>query len=179
MQARSTSKDGQDFAISLANEQSRHTVDEQALIEAARAVLANSDFDSANVSLAVVDDVTIHELNRRHLNHDWPTDVLSFVLDDDGNHLEGEVIISADTAAATAAEVGSPAVAEQVLYVVHGMLHLVGYEDATAADRSAMRAAEAALLRSLGWEPPRGLDDGTCDSTSVAAGNDHPGATVP
>ena len=39
-------------------------------------------FDSATISLAVVDDDTIHELNRRHLDHDWPTDVLSFVLED-------------------------------------------------------------------------------------------------
>ena len=63
------------------------------------------------------------------MNHDWPTDVLSFVLDDDDGHLEGEVIISADTAAAAAAEVGWPAAAEQLLYVIHGMLHLVGYRD--------------------------------------------------
>jgi probable rRNA maturation factor len=179
MQARSTSKDGQDFAISLANEQSRHAVNEQSLIDAARAVLRKSDFRSANVSLAVVDDAKIHELNRRHLNHDWPTDVLSFVLDDDGNHLEGEVIISADTAAATAAEVGAAAVAEQVLYVIHGMLHLVGHDDTTADDRRTMRAAEAELLRSLGWESPRGFDDETCGSASVAASNVHPGTTAP
>ena len=51
-------------------------------------------------ALAVVDDAAMQELNRQFLNHDWPTDVLSFALQDDGDHLEGEVIISADTAAA-------------------------------------------------------------------------------
>src|SRR3954471_17469195 len=76
------------FEISLTNEQSRHAVDEQRLIEAARAVLQDSEFSSAAISLAVVDDETIHELNRRHLNHDYATDVLSFVLEDDGQHLE-------------------------------------------------------------------------------------------
>ena len=93
--------------------------------------MADSNFDSARLSLAVVDDPTIHELNRRHLNHDWPTDVLSFVLEERDGHLEGEVILSADTAAAAATEVGWPAAAEQLLYVIHGMLHLVGYRDKT------------------------------------------------
>ena len=51
--------------------------------------------------MAVVDDPTIHDLNRRFLDHDEPTDVLSFMLDDEGGRLEGDVIVSADTAART------------------------------------------------------------------------------
>src|SRR3954466_3253520 len=115
------------FEISLTNQQSRHAVDEARLIDAARAVLRDSEFSSAAISLAVVDDETIHELNRRHLDHDYATDVLSFVLEDDGQHLEGEVILSADTAAAAAEELGHAAAEEQLLYVIHGMLHLVGH----------------------------------------------------
>src|SRR5438552_10233931 len=94
----------QGFDISLTNQQSRNAVEKRRLVDAARAVLRDSRFLSAAISLAVVDDATIHELNRRHLNHDWPTDVLSFVLNESESHLEGEVIISADTAAAAAAE---------------------------------------------------------------------------
>src|SRR4051812_7537043 len=97
------------FQIAVSNEQTRHTIDEPRLIQAVEAVLHDSPYYSAAISLAVVDDPTIHELNRRHLDHDWPTDVLSFVLDDDGTHLEGEVIISADTAAAAAKEIGHTA----------------------------------------------------------------------
>ncbi len=123
--------------LRLSNQQSRHPVDEAQLIEAATAVLQDSAFSSAAISLAVVDDATIHELNRRYLDHDWPTDVLSFVLEDDGDHLEGEVILSADTAAAAAAEVGWPAADEQLLYVIHGMLHLVGYDDKSRGRRRA------------------------------------------
>src|SRR5436190_1592837 len=117
------------FQIALSNQQSRHAVDEQKLREAALAVLNNSAFSSAAISIAVVDDATIHELNRRHLDHDWPTDVMSFVLEDNNGHLEGEVIISADTAAAAAEELGCTADREQLLYLIHGMLHLVGYRD--------------------------------------------------
>jgi probable rRNA maturation factor len=145
----------QEFEISLNNQQSRHDVDERRLMDAARAVLQDSAYSSAAISLAIVDDDAIHALNRRHLEHDWPTDVLSFVLDDDGEHLEGEVILSADTAATAAEELGHSAAEEQLLYVVHGMLHLVGYDDKSDADAQKMRAAEARFLRHLGVELSR------------------------
>jgi probable rRNA maturation factor len=144
------------FEISLTNEQSRHAVDEARLIDAARAVMQDSEFSSAAISLAVVDDDTIQELNRRHLDHDYATDVLSFVLEDDGRHLEGEVILSADTAAAAALEVGTSAEHEQLLYVVHGMLHLVGYRDKSDEEAREMRAAEDRYLRQFEVGLPRG-----------------------
>jgi probable rRNA maturation factor len=138
------------FEIALTNQQSRHPVQEDQLISAARAVLQDSDFSSAAISLAIVDDETIHGLNRRHLNHDYPTDVLSFVLSDDGSHLEGEVIVSADTANSNANEHGTSPAEEQLLYVIHGMLHLTGYRDKSAADAQEMRAAEAGYLQQFG-----------------------------
>lgn len=140
------------FEILISNGQSAHAIDEQQLVAAARAVLQESDFNSAMISLAIVDDPTIHELNRQFLNHDWPTDVLSFALQDDGSHLEGEVIISADTAAASAAEIGCTPAAEQLLYVIHGVLHLVGFRDKTPADAHQMRLAEAQFLSQFGWD---------------------------
>jgi probable rRNA maturation factor len=138
------------FQIALSNQQSRHTVDGPRLVEAATAVLEDSDFRSANISLAVVDDKTMHELNRRHLEHDYPTDVLSFVLEDDGDHLEGEVILSADTAASVAGDLGHSPAHEQLLYVIHGVLHLVGYDDHSDVDTEKMRAAEDRYLQQLG-----------------------------
>jgi probable rRNA maturation factor len=148
------------YDISIANQQTRHAVDEPMLIDAARAVLADSGYESAAISLAVVDDATIHELNRRCLNHDWPTDVLSYVLSDEDEHLEGEVIISADTAATSAAELGCTSAAEQLLYVIHGMLHLVGYLDKSPAEGERMRAAEARFLRRFGVEPVPSVSSG-------------------
>jgi len=150
--ANDNSSDG--LAIALANQQSVHAVDERQLLEAARCVLQDAAMTSAAISLAVVDDPTIHDLNQRYLGHDWPTDVLSFVLDERGGHLEGEVVLSADTAAAAAAEIGWPPAAEQLLYVVHGMLHLIGYNDKTLAETRRMRDAEAGYLRRFGFEHP-------------------------
>jgi probable rRNA maturation factor len=143
------------YQIALSNQQSGHPVNESQLTEAATAVLQDSTFSSAAISLAVVDDETILELNRRHLDHDWPTDVLSFVLEDNGDHLEGEVILSADTAATAANELGNSAAEEQLLYVVHGMLHLIGYDDKSDADAQEMRAAEVRYLQQFGVELSR------------------------
>lgn len=143
-----------EWIVSLSNNQSVHAVDERQLLDAVRAVLEDSAFVSAEISLAVVDDPTIHDLNRRFLKHDWPTDVLSFVLDDRNAHLEGEVILSADTAAAEAAEIGWSASAEQLLYVIHGTLHLIGYRDKSEQETAAMRAAEKRYLDHFGYRQP-------------------------
>jgi probable rRNA maturation factor len=171
------------FEVLISNGQSGHAVDEGQLVAAARAVLQESDFNSAMISLAVVDDATIHDLNRQFLNHDWSTDVLSFALQDDGEHLEGEVIISADTAAVVAEELGCTAEAEQLLYVIHGMLHLVGYRDKTPEDAHEMRVAEAKFLGQFGWDatfrnPCGGEAEGRPGSEGADAGQKADGATT-
>jgi probable rRNA maturation factor len=150
--AHDSSRNG--FELSLANQQSAHAVDEPRLLAAARRVVQDSPYTSAAISLAVVDDPTIHALNCRFLGHDYPTDVLSFVLDQRDGHLEGEVIVSADTAAAAAVEWGWPAADEQLLYVIHGLLHLIGHRDKTPADAQRMRAAEEQHLRRSGVDLP-------------------------
>jgi probable rRNA maturation factor len=146
-----------DYVIELADEQSDHAIDREQLIEAARGVLQESGIDSASISLAVVDDATIHELNRRYLDHDWPTDVLSFALENQDGRLVGEVILSADTAAAAAAEAEWPLAAELLLYVIHGLLHLVGHDDKSPVAVRQMRAAESHHLRRFGFERPEGF----------------------
>jgi probable rRNA maturation factor len=138
------------FELSLANEQSAHAVDQERLLSAARSVLEDSRFKSATISLAVVDDATIHAINLEFLEHDYPTDVLSFTLDDMGGHLNGEIVLSADTAAEAACEHSTTAAHEQLLYVIHGMLHLVGYDDVNATDAERMRSAEQQYLRQCG-----------------------------
>jgi probable rRNA maturation factor len=138
------------FELSLANEQSVHAVDEERLLSAARRVLDDSPFKSATISVAVVDDPTIHALNRQFLAHDYPTDVLSFTFDASGDYVDGEIILSADTAATAADEHGTTAAQEQLLYVIHGMLHLIGYDDVAPADAERMRAAEQKYLQAAG-----------------------------
>jgi probable rRNA maturation factor len=135
--------------ISLTNE-TETLVDAEQINLAIRWALADSPYDEAIVSIAVVDDETIHELNRQFLAHDYPTDVLSFTLEDDPPRLEGEIIVSVDTARQNAFEAGWSADDELLLYVIHGTLHLAGYLDKDPEDYAAMRAAEAAVLDRLG-----------------------------
>ena len=142
--------------IFIANEQQTLAIDESRLAAAVRSVLEESPYEIATVSVAVVDDPTIHALNRRYLEHDYPTDVLSFVLEDDGRQLHGELVASADTAARNAVEYGWSAADELLLYLVHGTLHLVGHRDAEPAQIAAMRRAEAAQLEKLGVAVPAG-----------------------
>lgn len=135
--------------ISLTNE-TETPVDVEQIERAIRWALADSPYEEAIVSVAIVDDDTIHELNQQFLAHDYPTDVLSFTLEDDPPRLEGEIIASVDTARQNALEAGWSADDELLLYVIHGTLHLAGYLDKDPEDYVEMRAAEAAVLDRLG-----------------------------
>lgn len=141
------------FSIEICNRQTALDFDADRLRRAAEAVMRDADVVDAALSIAVVDDPAMHQLNRQYLNHDYPTDVLSFTLERQGGHLEGEVIVSSETALRAAAHYGWSAEAELLLYVIHGTLHLVGYDDGDAASRGEMRAAERRYLANFGFEP--------------------------
>lgn len=97
------------------------------------------------LSVAIVNDDTIAEINERFLAHTGPTDVISFDL---GDGL-GELIVSAERAVAMAKKLRRPPRGELALYLVHGLLHLAGMDDHTAVGRRAMRTAERRILRQL------------------------------
>ncbi len=141
------------LTIEINNDQASLVVDEERLRQAVENVLAAGGIAAGEVSVAIVDDPTIHRLNVEFLQHDYPTDVLSFLLEREGNRLEGEVIASADTAIRNAEKYGWPPADELLLYVIHGTLHLVGFDDATDELQAVMRAAEAEHLARFGLEP--------------------------
>ncbi len=136
------------ISIEVSNRQSILVIEPDRLAEAVHAVLVGESVDTACVSLAIVDDPTIHALNRRYLRHDYPTDVLSFVLED--NPLDGEIIVSAETAIRCAAEYDWNATDELTLYLIHGALHLVGYDDQDEDARREMRQLEQHYLDQQG-----------------------------
>src|SRR6185437_13912788 len=86
----------------------RHAVDSARLKKSVRSILKDAGIKSAEISIAIVNDERMHALNRQYLQHDYPTDVLSFVLarDERAGSLVGEIIASSDYAAREAAEYG-------------------------------------------------------------------------
>src|SRR5262249_45640630 len=99
----------------------------------------------ATLSVVIVSDATIAKLNARYHNTPGPTDILSF----DYGEGHGELIISVEHAVAQAGRFRTSPGRELVLYVVHGILHLHGYDDRLEPDRRRMRAAERRLLACL------------------------------
>lgn len=136
--------------IEVNNQQQTLPIDAPLLIAAVRGVLAEAGVAQGEISIAVVDDETMRGLNVKYLDHDWPTDVLSFVIEADGDSLEGQLIVSAETAARVAPQYDWSAADEMLLYVIHGALHLVGYDDHSDEDRRRMRAAEQRHLAEVG-----------------------------
>ncbi len=137
--------------IAIASPQEVVPIDRGLLRTVARTVLEGEDQADADISLAFVDNSTIHRLNKRYLDHDEPTDVLSFPLSGPGaKRLQGELVIGAELAFAQAQERGHDVQAELALYVIHGLLHLCGHDDMTEADAALMREKEKAYLKQLG-----------------------------
>lgn len=121
-------------------------IDGDRLVNVAGRILADHGIQNGALSIAVVDDETIHRMNVESLNHDYPTDVLSYLFESRDGWLEGEIVVSSDTAKSRAAEFNMQPTDELTLYVIHGALHLVGFEDDNDEARLKMREMERRYL---------------------------------
>jgi rRNA maturation RNase YbeY len=97
------------------------------------------------VTVLFVGDRAMKDLNRRHLRHDWTTDVLSFSYGE-GRTLEGEIVVNLDQARRQAPMFGATYRQEVSRLIVHGLLHLAGHDDRTIAQRNAMHRREDRYL---------------------------------
>ena len=136
------------IGVSVASPQELVPLEYQRLKECARAVLEGEGVKEAKVTLAFVDDATIAGLNKRFLDHEGPTDVITFPYSR-GKKLEGEVVIGVEVAQREAAERGHDVNTELCLYVIHGTLHLCGYDDRDRKGAAQMRTKERAYLKQL------------------------------
>lgn len=121
----------------------------RARIKAAAAGALNAlGHRNVELSILLTDDAGIRELNREYRGKDKPTDVLSFPMND--AELLGDIVISMDRAAAQAEEFGCTVMEEEARLLVHGLLHLLGYDHVKGGRQAAkMRAKEAEVLKAL------------------------------
>jgi probable rRNA maturation factor len=112
------------------------------LVGAAADALAAEGAELQSLSLALVDDERIVALNRRLLGSDEPTDVIAFEVEEG----HGEIIVSVDTAARQAADLGHSLTDELRFLVVHGALHVLGWDDTDPSDRQLMLERQHEIL---------------------------------
>ena len=133
---------GQPSATILVSDRQSSSVDEDGLTALARETLLGEGVRSSELSVSFVEDAEMAELHVRYMDEAGPTDVLSFPLDDeehDGVRMLGDVVIAPAVAARNNPQ--DPA-AELRLLLVHGILHILGYDHETAEERASMWALQ-------------------------------------
>lgn len=129
---------------------------EGSLVRAAEAALEHGERPHLELQLVLVSDETLAEMHGRFLGDDSPTDVMAFDLGEDEEGPGGEVYVSVDCARRVSEQRGGAFDRELALYVVHGCLHLCGFDDHEESDRARMREAERHVLHGLGYPPDHG-----------------------
>ena len=141
--------------IDVTNLQDMVPVDRRAVRRVARAALGDLP---GCYSFVFVDDRQMRDVNREHLGRDRTTDVIAFSFGDapvTHDDCAGEVIVSAQRALEEARRRKLDVAAELALYIVHGSLHMVGFEDATPRQAAEMHTREKELLAELGYDVER------------------------
>jgi rRNA maturation RNase YbeY len=136
-------------ALAIEHDHPSLALDEKTLDRLVRYTVDAEGASLVHVSLVLTDHETVRRLNQDYLDHDYNTDVLSFSLraeDEATDAVEGEVYVDLDTAAERHEEFDTSFEREAYRYVVHGVLHLLGYDDATESGQEAMRVQEDDVL---------------------------------
>ncbi len=161
------------YELDISARQDHVRVDKAYVRRVTQTVLADEQVAAARISVALADNTTVRRVNRDFFGHDYDTDVISFVFESTpefasprtksrkmakkvarprgaGLSIDGEVLVSAEMAAEMAGRFGWSALDELTLYLVHGLLHLCGYDDLSTAERRVMRQRERDVLALLG-----------------------------
>lgn len=135
------------LSLEINNQSSSLFNPEAATIALFEAIHASGRFpiNEGELSIAFVSDAEIARLHANFMNDSSPTDVITFPAQPEMKSA-GEIIVSVDHAHSRAAELGEPFSRELSLYLVHGWLHLAGYDDRKESDRAKMRKAEQKAL---------------------------------
>ena len=140
--------------IEVANMQDALKVKASNIKKMLKSVLKKENVKNAEISVALVDNKKIVELNKKYLNKGQGTDVLSFLLDtnfDGQGTILGDIITSCEMAKESARRLKITAQAEVMNYIIHGLLHILGYDDDTSKKRHKMHNFQRAILEDFGY----------------------------
>lgn len=136
--------------ITVSNRQKIIPVDKAILRKLVRFVAEQEGCDIVSIDVAIVSADEIERLNREYLGREGITDVMSFDLSEPGSAgLDGQIVICADAAATQGRRYGLSIQEEMMLYVIHGLLHLAGYDDTSEALAGKMRTRQGEILRNF------------------------------
>jgi len=133
-------------AVEIVNAHPRKRVQKKSIVQLVRRVLKAERARSRELNIVFVTDRAMKRLNKKFLSRTGTTDVISFRLDDH-QHIEGEVYVNLDQAERQAREFQIKNRAEVGRLVVHGVLHVIGYEDDTTHKRKVMQTLEDKYLQ--------------------------------
>ncbi len=114
----------------------------------ARKILMEEGKKSDNISIVLVDDDYLLRVNRKFLNHDYRTDVISFDLGED-EIIDGEIYVSVDRAGVQARRYKTSIEREVLRLIIHGILHLSGWDDTTRSQKLRMRKRENEFIKAF------------------------------
>ena len=140
--------------VLIENRQDRHRLPRQKIQTTASRILSALGYPDAQLSILIVDDDQISEFNMTYLKHAGPTNVISFPMQegqcsDITPDLLGDVVISADTAHREAVDAGMEMNARFNQLLIHGILHLVGYDHVNSGEAAAVMEQKSNELMEL------------------------------
>jgi len=140
--------------LEILDEQEVFDVDTGEIRSLCETILDDAGIVSGRLGVVLVESDTIQQFNKDFLRHDCPTDVISFPIEERPGHLEAEVLACTQIAKERAGEFCWTPREELLLYIAHGTLHLVGFDDITPEDRTVMREKEKEYLAGIGITVP-------------------------
>jgi len=126
--------------IKIFNKSNLKKIPRKKIENAVCAVCVGEKCKEIEIRIIYENNEAIHTLNRKYLGHDYPTDVITFPLEE--RPLEGEIYSSVDIAQIQALEYAESLTTVLVRLAVHGVLHLLGYDDSTDEERNQMNELE-------------------------------------
>ena len=130
--------------INIFNESSHQYIPRQRVITTLEQLFFIENVENASINIIVMDNDGIQKINKQYLGHDYPTDVISFKLEE--KPLEAEIYISVEMAKNNSEEYVNSWREEIVRYAIHGALHILGYNDSTEKEIKKMRDLENKYL---------------------------------